>query len=223
LVQLSHPHIVLLEAVVLSNKHWTSELNSSSPSSSSSSNLVPTELACSFRPLSSVDEEALVSTVESKTPTISYLAELCEMGSLEEYLLAESKGEKELSDQDRLRLCFELFSGFWFLSFSPRFFVNSPSLPSGVDYLCDVASVVHCDLKPANLLLTKEKRLKITDFNLASDFSLVNSRNGTKRYMSPERLFSQKWVRCLLPNFLISRGLSPRLYLSLFFLCSVLL
>jgi serine/threonine protein kinase len=64
----------------------------------------------------------------------------------------------------------------------------------GVYHLGNFAYVAHCDLKPDNLLLTNEKRLKIADFNLSTTFFCDNSRHGTKLFMSPERLLSEKWV-----------------------------
>jgi serine/threonine protein kinase len=52
--------------------------------------------------------------------------------------------------------------------------------------------VIHRDIKPANLMLTKEGRLKITDFGIAqlpaSDLTRTGTVLGSPRYMSPEQL-----------------------------------
>lgn len=60
----------------------------------------------------------------------------------------------------------------------------------GVEYLHNVKSVVHRDLKPQNLLITKENLLKICDFGAAqsirdSNDELCNS-SGTFMFMPPE-------------------------------------
>lgn len=56
--------------------------------------------------------------------------------------------------------------------------------------------VVHRDIKPANLMLTKEGRLKITDFGIAqlpaSDLTRTGTILGSPRYMSPEQLAGTK-------------------------------
>jgi hypothetical protein len=62
------------------------------------------------------DVENSLETSEATTFPVGYIAELCELGSLEKYLLADSEHEKELTDDDRLRLCVELFSGRYFFS-----------------------------------------------------------------------------------------------------------
>lgn len=56
--------------------------------------------------------------------------------------------------------------------------------------------VIHRDIKPANLMLTKEGRLKITDFGIAqlpaSDLTRTGTVLGSPRYMSPEQLAGKK-------------------------------
>lgn len=53
------------------------------------------------------------------------------------------------------------------------------------------AGIVHCDLKPANILISQEGRVVITDFGLARwvdpDLSTALSNAGTQTYMSPEQ------------------------------------
>ena len=53
------------------------------------------------------------------------------------------------------------------------------------------AGIVHCDLKPANILISQEGRVVITDFGLARwvdpDLSTAPPNEGTRTYMSPEQ------------------------------------
>ena len=57
------------------------------------------------------------------------------------------------------------------------------------------ARIVHCDLKPANLMVNSKGALKITDFGIAkslsesiSTFTMVRGKSGTLVYMSPQQL-----------------------------------
>lgn len=50
------------------------------------------------------------------------------------------------------------------------------------------SGAVHGDLKPANVLLTDDFRVRVADFGLATDLSSDLSLMGTPAYLSPERI-----------------------------------
>lgn len=54
------------------------------------------------------------------------------------------------------------------------------------------ASLVHCDMKPQNVLVTHDERVKVTDFGIARAMSEATNQNvgqvwGTPQYFSPEQ------------------------------------
>src|SRR6266404_1658437 len=75
-----------------------------------------------------------------------------------------------------------------------------------ISQLCDAlgyahtrANVIHCDLKPANLMVNQRGDLKITDFGIARSLSdsvsrltLEQGRSGTLVYMSPQQLNGER-------------------------------
>ena len=65
-------------------------------------------------------------------------------------------------------------------------------LCSALDYAHNHVGIVHCDLKPSNLMLNSRGFLKVTDFGLAQRVRGINLRTenliiGTDGFMSPQR------------------------------------
>jgi hypothetical protein len=72
-------------------------------------------------------------------------------------------------------------------------------LCAALRYAHQVAKVVHHDLKPANVLVTRDGILKVTDFGIARSLTETQTRvtgklatSGTLHYMSPQQLAGEK-------------------------------
>jgi serine/threonine protein kinase/Tfp pilus assembly protein PilF len=72
-------------------------------------------------------------------------------------------------------------------------------LCDALDYAHNRAKVIHCDLKPANLMVNQRGDLKITDFGIARNLSdsvsrltVEQARSGTLVYMSPQQLNGER-------------------------------
>jgi serine/threonine protein kinase len=61
-------------------------------------------------------------------------------------------------------------------------------LAFAIKYL-DSCKILHCDIKPQNILVTKDYTVKIADFGQAivwTDTDFINKNHGTYHFMSPE-------------------------------------
>jgi serine/threonine protein kinase/tetratricopeptide (TPR) repeat protein len=72
-------------------------------------------------------------------------------------------------------------------------------LCDALDYAHNHAKVVHCDLKPANLMVNQRGDLKVADFGIArsladsvSRLTMEQDRSGTLIYMSPQQLNGER-------------------------------
>jgi serine/threonine-protein kinase len=60
------------------------------------------------------------------------------------------------------------------------------------------AGIVHCDVKPQNMIVSDDHRLKITDFGIARALSSINEDNkpdvvwGSPQYLSPEQALGEQ-------------------------------
>src|SRR6266516_6446314 len=75
-------------------------------------------------------------------------------------------------------------------------------LCDALDYAHTRANIIHCDLKPANLMVNQRADLKITDFGIArsltdsaSRVTLEQGRSGTLIYMSPQQLNGEQCTK----------------------------
>ena len=72
-------------------------------------------------------------------------------------------------------------------------------LCDALDYAHTRANIIHCDLKPANLMVNQRGHLKIQDFGIARSLSdsvsrltVEQGRSGTLVYMSPQQLNGER-------------------------------
>src|SRR5216117_57027 len=75
-------------------------------------------------------------------------------------------------------------------------------LCDALDYAHNRAKIIHCDLKPANLMVNQRGDLKIQDFGIArsltdpvSRLTVEQGRSGTLVYMSPQQLNGERWTQ----------------------------
>lgn len=72
---------------------------------------------------------------------------------------------------------------------------------AGAEYLHAVCGVVHCDLKPENVLLSEAGEPKLCDFDATVPSGAVTELRGTRDYLAPELLPS--------PELLAARRAAP--------------
>src|ERR1700751_1683919 len=72
-------------------------------------------------------------------------------------------------------------------------------LCDALDYAHNHAKIIHCDLKPANLMVNQRGDLKVSDFGIARSLSdsvsrltVEHGRSGTLIYMSPQQLNGER-------------------------------
>src|SRR3989441_4044982 len=72
-------------------------------------------------------------------------------------------------------------------------------LCDALDYAHNHAKVIHCDLKPANLMVNQRGDLKVADFGIArslsdsvSKLTMDHGKSGTLVYMSPQQLEGER-------------------------------
>jgi serine/threonine protein kinase/tetratricopeptide (TPR) repeat protein len=72
-------------------------------------------------------------------------------------------------------------------------------LCDALDYAHNHAKIIHCDLKPANLMVNQRGDLKVSDFGIArslgdsvSRLTMEQGRSGTLIYMSPQQLNGER-------------------------------
>jgi serine/threonine-protein kinase len=72
-------------------------------------------------------------------------------------------------------------------------------LCDALDYAHTRAKVIHCDLKPANLMVNQQRDLKVADFGIArsltdsvSRLTIEQGRRGTLVYMGPQQLNGER-------------------------------
>src|SRR5207248_2025780 len=72
-------------------------------------------------------------------------------------------------------------------------------LCDALDYAHNYARIIHCDLKPANLMVNQRGDLKVSDFGIArslgdslSKITMEQGRSGTLVYMSPQQLDGER-------------------------------
>eukprot|EP00924_Labyrinthula_sp_SR-Ha-C_P003394 maker-scaffold_15-snap-gene-8.1-mRNA-1 protein AED:0.23 eAED:0.27 QI:0/0/0/0.5/1/1/2/0/1256 len=126
---------------------------------------------------------------DSELGSISLVLEMMDGGSLEDLLFGDKSLKKGLGSEMESE---PYFCGIFDESILTAICYD---MLMGLKFLSEI-NLLHLDIKPANVLLTRKGVAKIADFGLSKALSENNYANtfvGTMRYMSPERIAGKQY------------------------------
>ena len=125
------------------------------------------EIISRFHHINIVNVFELIEDKESNY----FIKEYCQKGELFHYIV----DKEELSEDEAFMFFYQLING--------------------VSYIHKIG-IAHKDLKPENLLLTKDNILKIIDFGLSHEYDgniLLKTKCGSPSYTAPEQIKGKKY------------------------------
>uniref|UniRef100_A0A8C3CVK8 non-specific serine/threonine protein kinase n=1 Tax=Cairina moschata TaxID=8855 RepID=A0A8C3CVK8_CAIMO len=125
---------------------------------------------CSWEGLDYVTYPDSRQRSETKIPCLFIQIEFCEQGTLEDWI---EKNGKEQRYQDMAQNKFL-------------------QILEGVNYIHS-KGLIHRDLKPQNIFISRDGQIKIGDFGLVTSvtYETLTGNQGTKSYMAPEQVFDK--------------------------------